>query len=213
MKKVWTILLTALLLTGCYLVADDIPTSISANFTPDDEPSTTIETNHPLEPGGTETTIPDTVMTVTDTNFPTIKPTETQAPQLTSTPFPFVLQTGTPAYIKNFAYPSIECDWLGIAGQVFDEDGTPLINKVVVATGKINGKAIEIIGVTGIPEADVYGPGGFELKIADHVFSSEKALSIQVFDLEGIPISDSIPIDTFSDCEKNLIIINFQYVD
>ena len=88
-----------------------------------------------------------------------------------------------------------------------------MINKVVVATGKINGKPIEIIGVTGIPEADIYGPGGFELKIADQVFSSEQALSLQVFDLEGFPISDSIPIDTFSDCEKNLIIINFQYVD
>ena len=213
MKKVWTILLTAFLLTGCYFVTEYLPTSIPANLTPDDDPSATIETSDPLEPGGTETTIPDVVVTATDTSLPIIKPTETQVPQLTATPLPFVLQTGTPAYIKNFAHPSLKCDWLGIAGQVFAEDGTPMINKVVVATGKINGKPIEIIGVTGIPEADIYGPGGFELKIADQVFSSEKALSIQVFDLEGLPISNSIPIDTFSDCEKNLIIINFQYVD
>ena len=213
MKKVWTIFLTAFLLTGCYLVTEYFPTSIPANITPDNDPFATIETSDPFEPGGTETTMPDVVMTATDTSFPTVNPTETQGPQLTATPFPFVLQTGTPAYIKNFAHTSLECNWLGIAGQVFDEDGTPMINKVVVATGKINGKAIEIIGVTGIPEADIYGPGGFELKIADQVFSSEQALSLQVFDLEGFPISDSIPIDTFSDCEKNLIIINFQYED
>jgi hypothetical protein len=146
------------------------------------------------------------------TETPTELPTETSIPQITATPFPFTLQSGTPAYIKNFAHPSDGCDWLGVVGQVFDRDGKPLINHVVMVTGKIEGIIVDFVGVTGVPQADIYGPGGFEIQIADHVFASEKALFVQVFNLDGIPISDSFPFDTFIDCEKNLIIINFYAV-
>jgi hypothetical protein len=172
------------------------------------------ETIEPPGTGETQTTIPTATLlaTVTSipTELPTALPTGTSTPQFTTTPFPFILQLGTPAYIENFAHPFEGCDWLGIAGQIFDWDGTPLMNKVVMVTGGIEGKAVEIIGVTGVPEADIYGPGGFEIQIADHVFASEKALAIQVFDLDGIPITGSVLFDTFTDCGKNLIIINFQ---
>lgn len=79
-----------------------------------------------------------------------------------------------------------------------------------MVTGKIEGITVDFVGVTGIPQADIYGPGGFEIRIADHVFASEKTLFIQVFNLDGIPISDSFPFDTFADCEGNLVVINFQ---
>jgi len=206
MKKNLIILLSVFLLSGCYLMPENLP----ASSTPIDAPSSLSETTESLEPRETRITIPTATLMVADTSIPTELPTETSTPQFTAAPFPFILQSGTPAYIENFAHPSEGCNWLGIAGQVFDEDGKPLLNKIVIVTGKIGEDVLEIVGVTGVPEADIYGPGGFEIQIADHVFASEKALNIQVFNLDGIPISDSISFDTIADCGKNLIIINYQ---
>ena len=75
---------------------------------------------------------------------------------------------------------------------------------------KIEAEAVEFIGVTGIPEEDIYGPGGFELIISDNVFSSKDELAIQVLNLEGFPLSKQLSFNTYSDCKKNLVIINFQ---
>jgi hypothetical protein len=149
----------------------------------------------------------------TASKTPTEKPTLTYTPQFTATPFPFEVQVGTPAYIQNFAHPTEGCNWMGVAGQVFDEVGEPLLNKVVLIHGKINGITIENLGITGVPEADIYGPGGYEIKISDHVFASDDLLSIQVFDLNGSPISKIVAIKTLQDCDKNLIIINFKLKD
>ena len=221
MKKIIVILLSGFLLSSCILIPENMPTSIPASLTPIDDPSPSPENTESPEPRETNTTAPTATLAVVDTSIPTEiptelptetpteVPTETSIPQITATPFPFSLQTGSLVYIKNFAYPSDGCDWLGVAGQVFDEDGKPLINHVVGITGKIEGTVVDFIGVTGVPEANIYGPGGFEIQIADHIFASEKELSIQVFNLDGISISDSFPFDTYYDCEKNLVIINF----
>jgi len=220
------LLLSVLLLSGCIFIPENLPTSMPASLTPIIDSSLSPENTESPEPRETITTAPTTTLTATDTRIPTETPTETSTetptetptelptetsiPQITITPFPFTLQSGTPAYIKNFAHPSYGCDWLGVVGQIFDGNGKPLINYVVTITGKIEGKIVDFVGITGVPQADIYGPGGFEIQIADHVFASEKALYIQVSNLDGIPISDSFPFDTFSDCEKNLVVINFQ---
>jgi len=213
MKKVIIILLSVFLLSSCILISENLPTSIPASLTPINDPSPSPENTKSPEPRETKTTSPSATLTAVDTSIPTEipteLPTETSIPQITATPFPFTLQSVTPAYIKNFAHLSDGCDWLGAAGQIFDRDGKPLINHVVMVTGKIEGRIVEFVGITGVPQADIYGPGGFEIQIANHVFASEKALFVQVFNLDGIPISDSFPFDTFSDCEKNLVIINF----
>jgi len=212
------LLLSVLLLSGCIFIPENLPTSMPASLTPIIDSSLSPENTESPEPRETITTAPTITLTAADTRIPTETPTETPTelptetsiPQITITPFPFTLQSGTPAYIKNFAHPSYGCDWLGVVGQIFDGNGKPLINHVVTITGKIEGKIVDFVGITGVPQADIYGPGGFEIQIADHVFASEKALYIQVSNLDGIPISDSFPFDTFSDCEKNLVVINFQ---
>ena len=68
---------------------------------------------------------------------------------------------------------------------------------------------IDEIGLTGVPEADIYGPGGYEIKIADKAFDSENTLFIQIFDIQGNNMSNAMPFRTYSDCGKNLIIVNF----
>jgi hypothetical protein len=135
--------------------------------------------------------------------------TETPVSTATQTPFPLILQTGSPAYIQNFAHLEAGCNWLGIAGQIFDSDGKTINNLVVNVKGSLGQVVIDEIGLTGVPEADIYGPGGYEIKIADKTIDSENSLEIQVFDIQGNNLTNTVPFKTFSDCEKNLIIINF----
>jgi len=130
-------------------------------------------------------------------------------PTVTPTMLPIVLQTGSPAYIQNFAHPDAGCAWLGVAGQIFDAENKPVTNLAVIVKGMLGQAKIDKIALTGIPEADVYGPGGYEIILADQPLVSNNTLSIQVFDIDGNSLSKSIPFITYSDCEKNLIIINF----
>ncbi len=74
----------------------------------------------------------------------------------------------------------------------------------------LNGKTLNLTAVTGIPEADVYGPGGYEIQLADGALASSQSLSIQVYDLQGNALSEAYVFDTYADCNKNLAIINFK---
>ena len=161
------------------------------------------------DPAATET--PDTEATGTFDNTPTpmLFSTETPVSTATQTSFPLIFQTGSPAYIQNFAHLEAGCNWLGIAGQIFDTEGKTINNLVVNVKGSLGQVGIDEIGLTGVPEADIYGPGGYEIKITDKTVDSENSLEIQVFDIQGNNLSNTVPFKTFSDCEKNLIIINF----
>jgi len=135
--------------------------------------------------------------------------TETPVPTATQIPFPLMLQPGSPAYIQNFAHLDSGCSWLGVAGQIFDADGKTINNLVLNVQGNIGQTRIDEIGITGVPEGDIYGPGGYEIKIADVAVDSENTLTIRVLDLQGNDLSNALSFITFSDCKKNLIIINF----
>lgn len=221
MKKVLPIaILLSLLLSGCYLILEPTPTSVV--------PSTAIvartltatpvtETDTPMETATmADTAIPAKTLTAsytpTKTSTPTrtATPTKTFTPTQTSTPLPYTLQVEAPVYIKNFAHTGAGCDWLGVAGQVFDANGDPVLNLVLVATGTLNGKNLNLTAVTGIPEADVYGPGGYEIQLADEALASSQSLRIQVYDLQGNALSEAYVFDTYADCTKNLAIINFK---
>ena len=137
----------------------------------------------------------------------TIAPTPTFTPE--PTPVPYTLQTGVPAYLPNFGYPDAGCNWMGVAGQVFASDGTPLANQVILVRGEIDGVPIEVVSLTGTSEGDKYGTAGFEAVLADNPRTTTDVFTIQVFDLDGNILSDRYYFDTFYDCERNLIIINF----
>jgi hypothetical protein len=96
-----------------------------------------------------------------------------------------------------------------VAGQVFGESGDPVINLVVLVSGTYNGKTINAVGVTGTVTGDIYGPGGYEIQIGDIALATAGKLTIQVFNLDGLPLSRAFPFDTSSACNENLVIINF----
>ncbi len=214
------IAMSILFLSGCILVSD--PTPIPATNTPTAAdiiiPATATTQNEatdvPATAVPTETVLTETATPVetatsmpTFTNTPLPSQTATQLPS--ATPFPYGLQIGTPAYINNFRYPAAGCNWIGVAGQVFNTHGDAQTNLVVLVTGVYNAQAVNAVGVTGTVAGDTYGPGGYEIQIGNEPIASEDQLSIQVFDLAGFALTEAFSFDTSAACDENLIIINF----
>lgn len=167
------------------------------------------------------------------TPAPTEEPTVTPTPRPTNTPFPsptsifvqptdtatagptpvfsFVLQSGSPEAIPNIYHPELGCNWMGVAGQAVALNGGPATGLIVQVGGTLENRLFETrISLTGaVPQ---YGQGGYEIQLADKPIDSKGTLWIQLVDVSNLPFSDKIYFDTFADCKKNLIIINFKQV-
>ena len=122
--------------------------------------------------------------------------------------YAFTVQTGNPSYLQNFAHVEQGCNWLGVVGQVFDKNGQPITRMVVRVEGFLGNQSLDALGMTSL--ATAYGPGGYEIILSDEPLNSSGTLSIALFNLEGERVSEYIPFNTYADCSKNLILINFQ---
>ena len=139
----------------------------------------------------------------------------TQSPEATKAPITaqlttsthFRVQTGSLVALANFVAPEAGCNWLGVGGQVFDLNGTPITMLVVEVGGRLEGSDVFHLALTG--SASVLGPGGFVITLADHGIDSSGALWIILYDLAGIPLTSKIYFPTYADCTKNFILINF----
>jgi len=120
----------------------------------------------------------------------------------------FTIQEGSPFYLANFAHPAKGCSWTGVAGQVFDEQ-SQIIKDLTVLIGKIAAteKDHEWYSMTGT--ATAYGDGGYEIQVMEAPRNTTQAYWIQIVGESGESLSDRIYFDTFEDCQKNLILINF----
>ena len=123
----------------------------------------------------------------------------------------YIPQPNNPAYTANFAHPDTQCSWIGVAGQVFDLKQNPQTSVVVQLKGTMNGTPITELGMSGT--ATIYGPSGYEILLGSQPFDSKNQLTVQLLDSKGKPLSGAIPINTYKDCQKNLILVNFMAVD
>lgn len=155
------------------------------------------------EPTATIESATFTPTSIPPTATPSFTPTPTQSP------LRFSLQSGSPTYLKNFAHSSKGCKWAGVAGQVFDSNGTPLTNYIIKITGKYNGVTIKKVAVTGMVNGDPYGPGSYEIVLGSSAVKSTGKLFIQLFSPDGVALTQKISFNTSANCSKNLIIINF----
>jgi hypothetical protein len=96
---------------------------------------------------------------------------------------------------------------MGLAGQIIDVDSQPIKDIVVEVGGTLDDMPIFGLAVTG--ESSVYGPGGFEIKLGDEPIESDDTLWVVVYDLDGNKIISPVFFSTYSDCERNLIVLNF----
>jgi hypothetical protein len=213
-------LLACILLSGCqvfpYVYTPTVkPTDVTVqNPTPDSSVTTTPPSNPnengpPPAPTQTETASIEPPITLTPTRelldeskFHWFFPMVEKAKQ-----YAFAIQEGTPLYTKNFTHPQAGCEWLGVAGQVFNEEGQEISKMVVVVGGYIEEEYVEFATLSGM--APLYGPGGYEIIINSAPFDSQEEFWIEIFDLDGQASSEKVFFDTFAGCEKNLILINF----
>jgi len=118
----------------------------------------------------------------------------------------YKIQVGTPVYLPNFAHPEFGCNWLGVAGQVFDEAGLPQAGMIVEISGSLEGVSILRYAVSG--NSPTFGLSGYEAEIFDHVVASQNAVFIRLLDMVGRQLSERIAFPTYADCSQNLILIN-----
>ncbi len=122
----------------------------------------------------------------------------------------YEIQPGSPVALDaSIFHPDSGCSFLGVAGQAFGLEDTPIPGLRVQVTGMLNGEAIDKLGLTGA--ASQYGAGSYyEIVLGDEALASDGDLEIQVVDADGFAASDAFSFDTFSSCEQNLILINFK---
>lgn len=154
------------------------------------------------------------------TSTPSPEPTYTLTPEGEQPPtenthdpaegLPFVMQEGNPQYIPNIYHPDAGCEWMGVGGQVIGLDGGAVLYLSIKLGGSLNGEVIEMITISGT--APQYGQAGYEFKLSDEPLDSTQNLYIELLDQADLPLSDKYYFDTFNDCDKNLILINFKQI-
>ena len=117
-------------------------------------------------------------------------------------------QEGSPTYIPNIYHPDAGCDWLGVGGQVIGLSNEGVLYLSIKLGGSLDGEAIEVVTISGT--AAQYGPSGYEFKLSDQAIDSTQSLYLQLLDQAELPLSDKFYFDTFNDCQKNLVLINFK---
>ena len=142
-------------------------------------------------------------------------PTQAVRPTSTDTPvpelFPFILDGQPEAITSDLIRPELGCDYLIIAGQVWDLQGAPVLESAQVHLyGQLGGFDVDAISEPG--SALVYGQSGYEFILKGLVLDSQKALSIRLEDVDGNLLSSPYFVQTYQDCQRNLILINFKKV-
>jgi hypothetical protein len=90
---------------------------------------------------------------------------------------------------------------MGFAGEVFDLEGKPVIDLIVHIGGA------DHLVLSG--SSQEFGIKGWVDKVADRPASSRGFYTVQLQDAVGNPLSDAISLETFNDCKRNLVTLNF----
>lgn len=174
----------------------------------------------------TQTLIPVIVLRGTSTHTPTsvvsaaVTPTDSppQTPTLAPSPLPsptlelmpFIVIGEQETLSSALIRPGLGCDKLIIAGQVWNLQDAPVKGLRLHLTGEWGGFIVDSFATTG--SAANYGESGYEFTLENLLLSSDETVFIQLFDANENPLSHPYPIQTFDDCQKNLILINFKQV-
>jgi hypothetical protein len=144
----------------------------------------------------------------TPTRTPTPTPTDTPTPGPSATatatfsPYPFTKDQTSPQYLQNFAN-NAGCNWMGVAGEVFDLNGNPVAPGEFVV--HVWDSGIDARAVVG--DAPAYGPSGYEQFLFDAPRVQEQ--SIQLETSNGTAVSQVYRFQTRASCNQNLIWFSF----
>ncbi len=124
--------------------------------------------------------------------------------------YSFEIQGDPKAIDATLFDPNHGCTWMGVAGRAYDLQNGPVTKLEVQLFGILDGNLLSLTSLTGT--STQYGPSGFEFTLASKPVASNQRLWIRLVDQAGVPLSDRIFFDTFADCTKNLVVINFKQV-
>jgi hypothetical protein len=194
-------------------------------------------TSTPLPPTGTMTSTPfgwkpptasptvtipvtpsDTPIPLTPTNtLPGPQSTSTVDPQFTLTPtddantnYAFAVQSPPEAVSATLFSSDRGCQWMGVAGRVLDMQGRAMTGLIVQLSGTLGTKYINQTSLTGL--ALQFGTSGYEFKLSETPIDSHATLWVRLIDQANLPLSPRIRFDTYDDCSKNQILVNFKQV-
>ena len=134
-------------------------------------------------------------------------PTPTEAVGST---YPFVLQSDPAAIEAAVLHPDRGCDWMGVGGQVLGLQGQPIPGITVQLSGSLDGKVINLTSLTGTVLQ--FGDAGYEFKISDLPQQTNGVFWLRLVDQANLPLSGRIYFDTYAECGKNLVVVNFKQV-
>lgn len=219
-------LLTSLCLCGLFFNIFSNPYSAINPFPPNTPiPPTITPTITPLQPDATWTLAPTNAPTASNTPRPTftLEPTNTllvlvtpNTPTNTPSPTRTVRPTGVPygntvRYFDSTTFrPETSCGDFLVAGQALDSKNNHITGLIVKLGGSLPGKSLNpaLTTLTGI--VPIYGPSGFEFSLDIAPVASNKTMWIQLFNQSGAPLSEQLYLVTYSDCDKNLILVQFK---
>ena len=108
----------------------------------------------------------------------------------------------SPIYLRNFAN-NAGCNWLGIAGEVWDLQGNP----VPYGEYRVHvwGSGTDSRPVVG--GAPAYGPAGYEQFLSDVPMIRD--YNLQLENADGRIISPVYEVQTRANCNENLLMFSF----
>jgi hypothetical protein len=158
---------------------------------------------------------PSPTFSITLSPQPTQTFTPSQTPTSTATPtpevYPFVLN-GEPLWMSyKLIRPQLSCEYLIIAGEVKDLKDLPVLDSATIHLyGALAGNTIDRFALPG--SSTIYGESGYEFILEGLVLDGIDSLQIRLEDTNGLPLSSAYAIQTYEDCERNLILVNFKQV-
>lgn len=123
-----------------------------------------------------------------------------------ATPDQWYTVQGQPGALNaDIVYPNANCSWMGVAGQVIDARGNPIIGLYVQVGYFENEEVRETL--SGL--FPIYGESGYEITIARPVQEIPYPLWIQLLNESHVPVSDKTYFKPSQNCDRSLILINF----
>ncbi|MBI5841172.1 MAG: hypothetical protein HZB19_13830 [Chloroflexi bacterium] len=224
--KLWDILTILTLVTTLCIGVYFILVFVSPNSPLNPLPPNPVDPNAPPTPTITpiqlEPTWTATPFSATETA--TLVPTITLVPS--ATPLSLITPSVTPTFTATPKAPfsasvnilqsditiphlqSLACNWQGVGGSVVDANNSDIIGMVIRIAGRYSGKTVNMTTVSGV--SPDYGKSGFEFVLGTVPIASKDNLYLQLLDQAGLPLAENVYIDTFNECEKNLVLVRFK---
>lgn len=181
--------------------ATPTPLKLPATWTP-----AATDTPEPVAPSATPTlklmlATPETISDLVGTATPT---------EPAGSSYPFVLQSEPAAIEAAVLHPDIGCDWMGVGGQVLGLQGQPIPGITVQLSGSLDGKVINLTSLTGTVLQ--FGDAGYEFKISELPQDTNGVFWLRLVDQANLPLSGRTYFNTYAECGKNLVVVNFKQV-